>query len=111
LARGIVAVSITHVINYELPPDIGSYYTLKRQNGKTGLNGVCISIVHSRESFQAGNLSEDQPRSSFTGSYTGGAIAGTVLFILWIRINFYRYQPWRLKPITDARKREGVAEA
>ena len=51
-ARGIDVVGITHVINYELPDDVEVYTHRSGRTGRAGLNGICISIVHSRELFR-----------------------------------------------------------
>src|SRR6187455_3079651 len=51
-ARGIDVQGITHVINFELPDDVEIYTHRSGRTGRAGLNGICISIVHSRESFK-----------------------------------------------------------
>jgi ATP-dependent RNA helicase DeaD len=51
-ARGIDVVGITHVINYELPDDIEVYTHRSGRTGRAGKSGICVSIVHSRESFR-----------------------------------------------------------
>ncbi len=48
-ARGIDVVGITHVINYELPDDVEVYTHRSGRTGRAGKTGVCMSIVHSRE--------------------------------------------------------------
>ena len=51
-ARGIDVSGITHVINYELPDDIEVYTHRSGRTGRAGKTGVCISIVHVRESYR-----------------------------------------------------------
>src|SRR4028119_850306 len=51
-ARGIDVVGITHVINYELPDDVEVYTHRSGRTGRAGNTGVCISIVHMRESYR-----------------------------------------------------------
>jgi ATP-dependent RNA helicase DeaD len=51
-ARGIDVQGITHVINYELPDDIEVYTHRSGRTGRAGKTGVCISIVHVRESYR-----------------------------------------------------------
>jgi ATP-dependent RNA helicase DeaD len=51
-ARGIDVKDITHVINYELPDDIEVYTHRSGRTGRAGSQGICISIVHARESFK-----------------------------------------------------------
>jgi ATP-dependent RNA helicase DeaD len=48
-ARGIDVVGITHVINYELPDDIEVYTHRSGRTGRAGKTGICLSIVHARE--------------------------------------------------------------
>lgn len=51
-ARGIDVVGITHVINYELPDDVEVYTHRSGRTGRAGNQGICISIVHSKEMFK-----------------------------------------------------------
>ncbi|HEU4469584.1 MAG TPA: DEAD/DEAH box helicase [Flavisolibacter sp.] len=48
-ARGIDVQGITHVINYELPDDVEVYTHRSGRTGRAGKTGVCMSIVHTRE--------------------------------------------------------------
>ncbi len=48
-ARGIDVQGITHVINYELPDDMEVYTHRSGRTGRAGQQGICMSIVHSRE--------------------------------------------------------------
>jgi ATP-dependent RNA helicase DeaD len=48
-ARGIDVQGITHVINFELPDDIEVYTHRSGRTGRAGKTGVCMSIVHTRE--------------------------------------------------------------
>jgi len=51
-ARGIDVQGITHVINYELPDDVEVYTHRSGRTGRAGLTGICMSIVHTRETFK-----------------------------------------------------------
>jgi ATP-dependent RNA helicase DeaD len=51
-ARGIDVQGITHVINYELPDDVEVYTHRSGRTGRAGATGVCMSIVHARESYK-----------------------------------------------------------
>lgn len=51
-ARGIDVVGITHVINYELPDDVEIYTHRSGRTGRAGAQGICISIVHSKEMYK-----------------------------------------------------------
>ncbi|WP_127133148.1 DEAD/DEAH box helicase [Pseudoflavitalea rhizosphaerae] len=48
-ARGIDVKDITHVINYELPDDVEVYTHRSGRTGRAGNTGICMSIVHVRE--------------------------------------------------------------
>ncbi|MBN9297643.1 MAG: DEAD/DEAH box helicase [Filimonas sp.] len=51
-ARGIDVKDITHVINYELPDDVEVYTHRSGRTGRAGNTGICLSIIHSRETFK-----------------------------------------------------------
>ncbi|NCT95104.1 MAG: DEAD/DEAH box helicase [Chitinophagaceae bacterium] len=51
-ARGIDVQGITHVINYELPDDVEVYTHRSGRTGRAGNQGICISIVHSKELYK-----------------------------------------------------------
>lgn len=51
-ARGIDVKEITHVINYELPDDIEVYTHRSGRTGRAGSTGICMSIVHSKDSYK-----------------------------------------------------------
>ncbi|KIC90211.1 DEAD/DEAH box helicase [Flavihumibacter sp. ZG627] len=51
-ARGIDVQGITHVINFELPDDMEVYTHRSGRTGRAGKTGVCMSIIHSRETFR-----------------------------------------------------------
>jgi len=55
-ARGIDVQGITHVINYELPDDVEVYTHRSGRTGRAGKSGICISIIHSRETFRLKTL-------------------------------------------------------
>ncbi|HEX6915177.1 MAG TPA: DEAD/DEAH box helicase [Chitinophagaceae bacterium] len=51
-ARGIDVKDITHVINYELPDDVEVYTHRSGRTGRAGSTGICMSIVHARETYK-----------------------------------------------------------
>jgi ATP-dependent RNA helicase DeaD len=51
-ARGIDVSGITHVINYELPDDVEVYTHRSGRTGRAGNQGICISIIHSKEMYK-----------------------------------------------------------
>ncbi len=50
-ARGLDVDHVTHVINYELPPDPEIYVHRIGRTGRAGRSGVAISIITQRERF------------------------------------------------------------
>lgn len=50
-ARGLDVDHVTHVINYELPPDPEIYVHRIGRTGRAGRSGVAISIITPRERF------------------------------------------------------------
>jgi len=55
-ARGIDVDGITHVINFELPDDMEVYTHRSGRTARAGKSGICISIVHTRESYKIKQL-------------------------------------------------------
>ncbi len=55
-ARGIDVDGITHVINYELPDDMEVYTHRSGRTARAGKSGICISIIHVKESFKIKQL-------------------------------------------------------
>lgn len=51
-ARGIDVQGITHVINFELPDDVEIYTHRSGRTGRAGHHGICISIVHAKETYK-----------------------------------------------------------
>ncbi len=51
-ARGIDVKEITHVINFELPDDMEVYTHRSGRTGRAGSQGICLSIVHSRDVYK-----------------------------------------------------------
>lgn len=48
-ARGIDVDDLTHVVNYNLPDDPEVYVHRSGRTGRAGKSGICLSILHSRE--------------------------------------------------------------
>ena len=48
-ARGLDVDDLTHVINFGLPDDIGSYTHRSGRTGRAGKKGTSIAIIHTRE--------------------------------------------------------------
>jgi len=48
-ARGLDVTDLTHIINYDMPDEIGLYIHRSGRTGRAGKSGKSISIIHSRE--------------------------------------------------------------
>jgi len=48
-ARGLDVTDLSHIINYNLPDDLEVYIHRSGRTGRAGKKGVCLTIIHSRE--------------------------------------------------------------
>ncbi len=48
-ARGLDVTDLTHIINYDMPDELGIYTHRSGRTGRAGKNGISISIITSRE--------------------------------------------------------------
>jgi len=48
-ARGLDVTDLTHIINYNLPDEPGTYVHRSGRTGRAGKKGLCITIIHGRE--------------------------------------------------------------
>ncbi len=55
-ARGLDVDDLTHVINYNLPDDLEVYVHRSGRTGRAGKSGVCLSILHTRETSKVRDL-------------------------------------------------------
>ncbi|MDO9528269.1 MAG: DEAD/DEAH box helicase [Syntrophales bacterium] len=51
-ARGLDVNDLTHVINYNLPDDLGNYTHRSGRTGRAGRTGISVAIVHMKEHFK-----------------------------------------------------------
>ncbi|MBE9547329.1 MAG: DEAD/DEAH box helicase [Proteobacteria bacterium] len=51
-ARGLDVNDLTHVINYNLPDDLGNYTHRSGRTGRAGRTGTSVAIVHMKERFK-----------------------------------------------------------
>jgi ATP-dependent RNA helicase DeaD len=51
-ARGLDVNDLTHVINYNLPDDLGNYTHRSGRTGRAGRTGTSVVIVHMKERFK-----------------------------------------------------------
>ncbi|MHA1879782.1 MAG: DEAD/DEAH box helicase [Candidatus Heimdallarchaeota archaeon] len=55
-ARGLDINDLTHVINYNLPDDLGNYTHRSGRTGRAGCTGTSVAIVHMKERFKIGEI-------------------------------------------------------
>lgn len=55
-ARGIDVSDLTHVVNYELPDELEVYTHRSGRTGRAGKKGICVSILHARETYKIGQI-------------------------------------------------------
>ncbi|MCK5741380.1 MAG: DEAD/DEAH box helicase, partial [Chlorobi bacterium] len=48
-ARGLDVTDLTHIINYNLPDEPGTYVHRSGRTGRAGKKGLCVTIIHGRE--------------------------------------------------------------
>jgi len=48
-ARGLDVTDLTHIINYDMPDELGLYIHRSGRTGRAGKSGESISIIHTRE--------------------------------------------------------------
>jgi ATP-dependent RNA helicase DeaD len=51
-ARGLDVNDLTHVINYNLPDDLGYYTHRSGRTGRAGRTGTSVAIIHMKERFK-----------------------------------------------------------
>lgn len=55
-ARGLDVNDLTHIINYNLPDEPEIYIHRSGRTGRAGKNGICLTIIHSREKGKLKNI-------------------------------------------------------
>jgi ATP-dependent RNA helicase DeaD len=55
-ARGLDVQDLSHIINYNLPDDPEIYIHRSGRTGRAGKTGICISLIHTRESGRIKDL-------------------------------------------------------
>jgi ATP-dependent RNA helicase DeaD len=51
-ARGLDVNDLTHIVNYSLPDDLGSYTHRSGRTGRAGKTGVSIALINMREHYK-----------------------------------------------------------
>lgn len=57
-ARGLDVNELSHIINYDLPDEIGLYVHRSGRTGRAGKSGISISIIHLKEKYKIKILEE-----------------------------------------------------
>jgi ATP-dependent RNA helicase DeaD len=55
-ARGLDVSDLSHIINFNLPDDLEVYIHRSGRTGRAGKKGICISIIHTRETRKIRDL-------------------------------------------------------
>ncbi len=55
-ARGLDVTDLTHIINFDLPDEREIYIHRSGRTGRAGKNGICISIIHLKETGKIKDL-------------------------------------------------------
>ncbi|MFH2130725.1 MAG: DEAD/DEAH box helicase [bacterium] len=55
-ARGLDVNDLSHIINYNLPDEPEIYIHRSGRTGRAGKTGICLSIIHSRETGRLKNI-------------------------------------------------------
>jgi len=58
-ARGLDVNDLTHVINYNLPDDLGNYTHRSGRTGRAGRTGTSVAIVHMKERFKISEIEKN----------------------------------------------------
>lgn len=55
-ARGLDVNDLSHIINYNIPDELGAYIHRSGRTGRAGKHGISITIIHGRESNKISQL-------------------------------------------------------
>ncbi len=72
-ARGLDVNDLTHVINYSLPDDLGSYTHRSGRTGRAGKTGVSIALINMREHNKVKSIEKQLGRKFVQRSVPTGA--------------------------------------
>jgi ATP-dependent RNA helicase DeaD len=72
-ARGLDVNDLTHIINYSLPDDLGSYTHRSGRTGRAGKTGVSIALINMREHFKVARIEKQLGRKFVQRTVPTGA--------------------------------------
>ncbi len=71
-ARGLDVDNLTHIINYSLPDELGSYTHRSGRTGRAGKNGVSIALINMREHYKVKHIEKTLGRPFIQRSVPSG---------------------------------------
>ncbi len=102
-ARGLDVNDLTHVINYSLPDDLGSYTHRSGRTGRAGKTGVSIALINMREHYKVKCIEKELGRKFLQRTVpTGANICEARLLGLIDRLNQVSPEPGLIDEILPA---------
>ena len=93
-ARGLDVEDLTHIINYSLPDELGSYTHRSGRTGRAGKKGVSIALINMREHYKIKHLEKKLGRPFVQRSVpTGIDICEAQLLALMTRLSAVSPEP------------------
>lgn len=111
-ARGLDVNDLTHVINYSLPDDLGSYTHRSGRTGRAGKTGVSIALINMREHNKVKHIEKQLGRKFVQRAVpTGADICQARLIGLMERLSQVSPEPGLIDEILPAlcKNLEGVS--
>ena len=102
-ARGLDVNDLTHVINYSLPDDLGSYTHRSGRTGRAGKTGVSIALINMREHHKVKRIEKLLGcRFTHRAVPTGADICETRLLALMNKLSAVNPEPGLIDEILPA---------
>ncbi len=111
-ARGLDVTDLTHVINYSLPDDLGSYTHRSGRTGRAGKTGVSIALINMREHNKVKHIEKQLGRKFVQRAVpTGADICQARLLGLMERLSQMNPEPGLIDEILPSlcKSLEGVS--
>ncbi len=111
-ARGLDVDDLTHIINYSLPDELGSYTHRSGRTGRAGKNGVSIALINMREHYKVKHIEKTLGRTFVQRSVpTGVEICEAQLLALMKRLGEVSPEPGLIDDILPllCKNLEGVS--
>jgi ATP-dependent RNA helicase DeaD len=111
-ARGLDVDDLTHIINYSLPDELGTYTHRSGRTGRAGKNGVSIVLINMREHYKIKHIEKTLGRAFVQRSVpTGIEICEAQLLSLMKRLSEVSPEPGLIDDILPllCKKLDGVS--